>query len=166
MEFEILDIIIFAIIAVSAIYGIFKGFVRQIVSILALMLGVWCAFEFTEFLSGYVRDLLSLEVAQRTLHIIMFIVILIAVIILANLVGKGLEGIIKLSMLGWMNRLLGFLFGAVKATIILSLIVYAITYLNNIADIIPKDLLADSKGFTFLQQFYGNFFPFLEKIFS
>ena len=137
MDIGALDIIILVIIAASAVWGIFKGFVRQIVSIAALLLGIWCAFKFTAYLSAQAKELLSLSIAQNTLHIIMFVVIFIIVMILAHFIGKGIEGIIKLSLLGWLNRLLGFLFGALKATIILSVAVYLINHLNNMFNIIP-----------------------------
>lgn len=166
MNIGIIDIIILVAIGASAVWGLFKGFITQIVSILAFVLGVWCAFKFTDFASAYVKEMLSLTIEQDTLHIIMFVLILIVVMILSNLVGKAIEGIINLSMLGWMNSLLGFIFGGIKATVILSLVVYVVNYANSIFKAIPKDVLANSKGFTFLQEFHSNFFPFLEKFFS
>ncbi len=166
MDIGALDIIILVIIAASAVWGIFKGFVRQIVSIAALLLGVWCAFKFTAYLSAQAKELLSLSIAQNTLHIIMFVVIFILVMILAHFIGKGIEGIVKLSMLGWLNRLLGFLFGALKATIILSIAAYLINYINNMFHIIPQDIFSGSRGYAFLEHFHRNIFPFLEKIFS
>ena len=166
MDIGILDITIIVIIAASAIWGIFKGFVRQIVSIVALLLGIWCAFKFTAYLSAQVKELLSLSIAIDSLHIIIFVAIFVIVMILAHLTGKGIEGILKLGMLGWLNRLLGFLFGALKATIILSIIVYITNHLNRMFHIIPDNFLDSSKGYAFLEHFYTNFFPFLEKIFS
>ena len=165
MDIEALDIAIIVIIAVSAIWGAFKGFVRQIVSIAALVLGIWCAFKFTSFLSIQAKELLSLETAQQTLHIIMFAAIFIVAVILAHIVGRGIEGIIKLGMLGWLNRLLGFLFGALKATIILSIAVYIVNYTNNLLHIIPQGILDGSRGYAFLSGFLHKFFPYLEKIF-
>lgn len=166
MSIGALDIVIIVIIAASAVWGIFKGFVRQIVSIAALLLGIWCAFKFTAYLSAQAKELLSLSIAQNTLHIVMFVVIFIVVMILAHFLGKGIEGIIKLSMLGWLNRLLGFLFGALKATIVLGVAVYMVNYLNNLLHIIPESTFSGSKGYAFLEQFSQNIFPFLEKIFS
>ncbi len=166
MELGILDITIVVIIAASAIWGIFKGFVRQFVSIAALVLGIWCAFKFTAYLSNQIKSLLSISIAQDTLHIIMFVAIFIIVMILAHFIGKGIEGIIKLSMLGWLNRLLGFIFGALKAAIILSIAVYIINYINGMFHAIPQEFLDNSKGYAFLEHFYKEFFPFLEKIFS
>lgn len=163
---ETLDIIILVIIAASAVWGIFKGFVRQITSIAALLLGIWCAFKFTAYLSVQAKELLSLSIAQNTLHIIMFVAIFIVVLILAHFIGKGIEKIIKLSMLGWLNRLLGFLFGALKATIILSVAIYVLNYLNKMLQIIPQEIFANSKGYAFLGHFSQQIFPFLEKYFS
>jgi membrane protein required for colicin V production len=161
-----LDIIILVIIAASAIWGIFKGFVTQIVSIAAMLLGLWCAFRFTAQLSAQVKELLSLELAQDIMHVIMFAIILLAVMIVSHFIGKGIEKIIQLSMLGWLNRLLGFLFGAIKATILLSVVAYIVNYANNLLHIIPQGVFADSKGYTFLIHFQQNIFPFLENIFS
>lgn len=161
-----IDIIIAVIIVAAAIWGAFKGFVKQIISIVGLLLGIWCAFKFSAWLAAQTRELLSLTMAQDTLCIIAFAIIFLVVLILSNLIGKGIEKIIKLSMLGWINRLLGFLFGGVKATILLGLAVYVINYLNKMFNFIPKEVLAGSKGYAFLEQFNSNIFPFLERIFS
>lgn len=166
MNMSLPDIIILIIIVGSAIWGIFKGFVSQIVSLAALVLGVWCAFKFSGYLSAQVKEFLSISAAQSTLHIIMFIVILILVLIAGHFLGKALEGIIKLSMLDWLNRLLGFVFAGVKSVIILSLIAYVITYLNNIWDFIPRETLDGSKGYRFLTDFSAKVFPYLQNIFK
>lgn len=166
MDLGILDIIILLIIAASAIFGVFKGFVRQLVSIASLVLGIWCAGKFTGYISTYIKEWLSLEMSQQTLHIILFIAIFILVVVIAHFLGKGVEGIIKLSMLGWINRILGFLFGAAKAIIVLSVVVCTINWLNGTFHLIPDDFLAKSKGYALLADFAKDFFPFLQKYFS
>ena len=160
------DIIIAVIIVGAAIWGAFKGFVKQAISIAGVLLGIWCGFKFSAWLATQTKDLLSLSMAQDTLGIIAFAVIFLVVLILTHFIGKGIEKIIKLSMLGWLNRLLGFLFGGVKATILLGLAVYVLNYLNKMFHFIPKEILDGSKGYAFLEQFNSNIFPFLERIFS
>ena len=161
-----LDIIIIAVVIAAAIWGLFKGFISQAVSIVALILGLWCAGRFTGLLTSKVIGWFNLDIAQNTLHIILFAVIFILVVILAHLIGKGIESIAKLSLLGWVNRLLGFLFGALKAIVILGVVVYAINYLNNSFNLIPKEILSNSKGYGFLLHFTKEFFPFLHNLFS
>ena len=163
---ETFDIIIIALIAIAGIMGIFKGFINQFISIAALFLGTWCSFKFSSFLTEKVTGWLNPDIAQNTLHIIMFAVIFILVLILAHFIGKLLEGLINLTMLGWLNRILGFLFGALKAIIILGIAAYVVNYLNGMFKIIPQDLLDSSKGYGFLMKFTQDFFPFLHKIFS
>lgn len=166
MDFEILDILIIVTVAASAVMGIFKGFVRQLASIAALILGTWCAGKFTEHLSSLAKEWFSIEMAQQTLNILVFATIFIAVIIIAHFLGKGIEGLIKLSMLGWLNRILGFLFGAMKAIVILSIAVQAINWLNGTFHLIPENYLANSAGYGFLVNFANEFFPFLHNMFS
>ena len=166
MNIGLLDIIILVIVAASAIWGIVKGFVTQIASIAALLLGLWCAFKFTAPLSAEIKELLSLEVAQNVMHAIVFAAIFLVVMIASHFIGKGIESILKLGMLGWLNRLLGFVFGAIKATILLSVIAYVVNYANNLLHIIPQEVFSASEAYTFLLNFQQKIFPFLEKIFS
>ena len=72
MNIGLLDIIILVIVAASAIWGIVKGFVRQIASIAALLLGLWGAFKFTAPISAEIKEFLSLEIAQNVMHVVIF----------------------------------------------------------------------------------------------
>lgn len=164
MNLPLLDITILVIIIGSAIWGIFRGFVSQIVSIFALLAGIWCAFKFSGYLSGHLKKLIDLSAAQSTLHILTFIIILILVLILGYFVGKALEGVVKLSMLEWLNRLLGFIFAGLKTLIILSVIIYIFNYLNNIWDLIPKESLSASKGYQILTDLSVKLFPYMQGI--
>ena len=160
------DIIIAVIILAAAVWGAFKGFVKQTVSIIGVLIGIWGGVKLSAYLATHAKEMLSLTTAQNTLQIIAFAVIFIVILILTHFIGKGIEKIVKLSMLGWVNRLLGFLFGGVKATILLGLAVYALNYLNKLFHFIPKEILDGSKGYALLEQFNSNIFPFLERIFS
>lgn len=164
MDLPIIDIVILLIVLASAVWGIFKGFVAQIVSILALIFGVWCAFKFSNYCSAEIKNFFSLATAQSTITIIMFVIILLLILILGRFIGKGIEGVIKLSMLEWLNRALGFVFAALKAIIILSLIIYVLDCFNNTWHFIPKETLQTSKGYLFLNNFSAKLFPYLQNI--
>ena len=163
---EVIDIIIIAITVAAAIWGLFKGFISQIVSIISIILGIWCASKFTGLLTAQVQGWFNLNIAQNTLHIILFAVIFIAVLILAHFIGKGVEKLVQISLLGWANRLLGLLLGAAKAIIIMGIAVSAINYLDGKFDFIPDNFLKASKGYAFLEHFSKEFFPFMHKLFS
>ncbi|MDO4736815.1 MAG: CvpA family protein [Bacteroidia bacterium] len=161
-----LDIIILAIIAAYAIWGLYKGFISQIVSILAIIAGVWCAFKFSAFLGVHLKDWFSLTWEQSSINIAAFAIILVFVIIISNIIGKGIEKIFSFALLGWLNRLLGFVFAAFKVTLILSLLTTLITKINNHADLVPKEYFNNSQTFEWLNSFADKIFPYLDKFFS
>ena len=86
MDFGIVDLIILVVIIASAILGAFKGFVSQLVSIAALLLGVWCAFKFTPYIANTVQNLFP--IGETAVYIIAFVIILLAVMVLCNFAGK------------------------------------------------------------------------------
>ena len=77
MELGTLDIILLAMIIGYAFWGLFKGFVNQIASILAIIAGVWCAFKFTTFLAAYLKEWFSLAWDESTINILAFASILV-----------------------------------------------------------------------------------------
>ncbi len=164
MDLCLIDLIITAIIVLSAIYGAFKGFIAQLTSIVSLLLGVWCAFKFSTILAEEMGELFSM--GESAVYIISFIIILVIVIFLANIIGRGIEKIIQFALLGWLNRLLGILFTTAKFLILLSLVVYLINYMNsNITTVIPQEYLNESRFYPALTELSQNIFPYLQKFF-
>lgn len=164
MDLGILDFAILIIIIASAIYGAFKGFVSQLASIVSLLLGVWCAFEFSDFAASHIKELFS--IGETALYIFSFIAILVVVIILGNFIGKGIEKIIHFTLLGWLNRLLGIIFSAAKWVIIMSLIAYMINYINASWHIIPDSFFDSSHFYKQLVNLSHKIFPYLQSMVS
>ena len=162
MDFGIVDLIILVVIIASAILGAFKGFVSQLVSIAALLLGVWCAFKFTPHIANTVQNLFP--IGETAVYIIAFVIILLVVMVLCNFAGKGIEKIMTLSMLGWLNRLLGIVFSAAKAIIIMSLIVFALNYADKAWEIIPDSWFKGSIFYPHLTGLSEKLFPYLQSL--
>ena len=68
-------------------------------------------------------------------------------------------------MLGWFNKLLGVVFGALKAIIAMSILLYLIDNINDTWHIIPNETLQSSKGIALLRRFYTEAFPYLSRLF-
>ena len=164
MELGTLDIILLAMIIVYAFWGLFKGFVNQIASILAIIAGVWCAFKFTTFLAAYLKEWFSLAWDESTINILAFASILVFVIIIGNIIGKGIENLFSFASLGWVNRILGFVFAGFKATLILSLLSTVFNKMNDAADLVPKEYFDKSIVYSWLETFADKVFPYLDKL--
>ena len=162
MNLDFVDIIILIVIIASAIYGAFKGFVSQFVSVVSLLLGVWCAFKFSPYVSGYIKNLFA--VGETAVYIIAFIIILLVVIILCTFIGKGIEKIVSFTMLNWLNRLLGILFCAIKSVVIMSIIVFLLNYIDKTWDLIPNSIFSKSIFYPHLEGLSQKIFPYLQSI--
>lgn len=122
---NLLDIIFIIIIACSSIYGLFKGLIKEVIFLLALVIGFIGAIQFYEGASSLIQDFgLCKQVAKIFYFIILFLVIFIILI----LIGKLLHKLIHTISLGWLNRLGGIGFGFFRGMIISGIIIIYISH--------------------------------------
>jgi membrane protein required for colicin V production len=127
-NFSIFDLVFFTAIIISVISGFIKGFVRQLLGLVGIFAGTYCAYILSLGLSEWWRGHFNVDakITQIVIFIILSSIIYVLVIWLAILLGK----LLKMAMLSWINRLSGMLFGAIKVIIIFSALAYAIYYLK------------------------------------
>ena len=100
--------------------GLLKGLVREVCSLLGLVVGGWAAFRFSSSLAVMMKPLLPLPHGVAT--VLSFVLILFASGILAWLAGHLLTAAFKLVLLGGVNRIGGAAFGFLEGALLLSLI--------------------------------------------
>ena len=150
----------FGIILVSAfVFGVVKGIVRQLFSIIALFLGVYCAFKFSGFVGYYISQWLpSDEVYTKA---IAFTVIFLFVIIGVIFTGRLAERFISFAALGFFNRFLGGIFAMAKIIFISCVLLYIAEKLNSKHSFFnPKDMQA-SFCYKPLKEVGDYIFPYL-----
>ncbi len=162
MEIGITDIVILAIVLISAVYGALKGFISQLVGIASLILGIWGASKFTPAIAEYLKGFIN--IGETSLHIICFTILLLAIIAICGIIGQGVEKIIHLSLLGWLNRVLGMVFSALKAIIILSMVTFVIGYIQKTWNVLPKDMFSGSQLYPHLVEIANKISPYLHSI--
>lgn len=115
------DIIILVFLLWGLLLGIKKGFVSQLATISALAAGIYGAIE----LSGRVEEVLIKNGSTGSyLPAIAFALVFVVVVILVFMLGKFVEGSVKLMALGWLNRLAGGVFGVAKFLLFSSVVIY------------------------------------------
>ncbi len=119
-----LDIIFCVILAFLGLRGIFRGLIKEIASILGLILGFVLANMFhAELAPLLVRPLGGEGLANLAAYLGIFLGTVAVVFLLASLIRK----ILKLIMLGWLDGILGGLLGLFKGALLCSIIVLALT---------------------------------------
>lgn len=157
--------LVFAILLLWAAYrGFTKGFIVQLATLAALLLGILGAVMFSDFTSGLIIK--KFEVSGQYLPILSFAVTFIVIVIAVHLLAKMLNKLIDAIALGIVNRLLGVLFSILKTAFIVSIILVLINKADNKFNFIPDDTKENSILYKPLSNFAPMIFPYLnfEKI--
>ncbi|HNX79444.1 MAG TPA: CvpA family protein [Prolixibacteraceae bacterium] len=155
-----LDAILGIILIVSAINGFSKGFVEELAGLVALVLGIWAAIHFSDLVGEFLTT--TFNMTFRHLHIVAFIVTFIGVVILVHIIGSIVNKMVKAIRLGFLNRLAGLAFGAVKGALILSVLLVVFDKIDKDVHIVSAETKAESKLYTPIRNFAPGIFPFLD----
>ncbi len=116
---NILDIIIIALIAVSGLIGVFRGLVREILSLISWIVSTWLAWRFANNIAPYFETVVqSADVRKAAAFISIFLVSLVLFALVSYFISK----LISKSPLKGMDRTLGMLFGLLRGAIIVAVI--------------------------------------------
>ncbi len=159
---NILDIILLICFVPALVQGFRKGFISQVIAIVSIIAGVWMSARFANMVSAWIGQ--YIQGSEQVLKVAAFALIFIAVIAALTLLGKLLEGTIKLIMLGWLNRLLGVLFSLLKAGLIIGLVIMAFCSLNDTFKFVSEETLNSSVLFPPLKDLAYSVFPYLKEL--
>lgn len=121
-----LDLVIVVFCAFLVAKGMWKGFVKEIAGIVALIGGVVVSFLF----HAQVQPYMSTFVGETYVQLISYVIIFLGFYLIIMMLGKLLDKILRSIMLGVVNRVLGALFGLIKACFWLTLLTFAYTKIH------------------------------------
>lgn len=121
---NLLDWIFIIIIAISSIYGLFRGLIKEIISVSMVIIGLIGASRFHERLSPVIK---GFGLSDQVSNILSFFILFIAIFIAVLLVGRMIHRFVQAIFLGWLNHLGGMGFGFLRGVIISSIIIIVLT---------------------------------------
>jgi len=114
------DWFILGLIVVSSIIGILRGFMREAISLVTWVLGLWLAWQF----SGVVEPHLGGVLGQPTVKVwVARLLILVVVLLIGTLVGTVVSYVMRHSPFGAADRTLGFFFGLLRGVVLVGVAV-------------------------------------------
>lgn len=116
----ITELIFIALLALGGIMGFRKGLIAQVSMFLALLLGIWGAIHFSEFTGQHLTTWFNLQGDNAFLA--SFVVTFALVVLLVYFVGKFAARLLKVMLLGWVDKLAGLLFGVLKMALLISVV--------------------------------------------
>ena len=158
-----LDIILLICFLPGIIRGISKGFLEQALSLVGIVLSVWAAFKFSALVCDWLKPYLSLS--ETTLNVVAFALILVAVCLVVLIVAKLLTKVLEMSMLGWLDKILGLVFALVVNALLLGVFIILFDTLNLKFGFVKPEVLDGSVVYTTLRDFCYLVFPYLKAFF-
>lgn len=111
-----LDIVLLVLLTLSALNGLAQGLIKAVMALAGIIAGVLLAGQLYEPFSevfGFLKN-------ESAADIIAFLIILIGVVVVAAILATLLTKAVSVTLLGWVNRLGGAVFGLLVGTIFLS----------------------------------------------
>ena len=138
---SLVDILILVILVIFLLKGVIRGLLKEVCSLLGLVLGGVFAFTFHLPLA----ELLQRSVGLPTQVCVWgaFLAIFLLVVIVFGVLGFVLHRFVRVVFLGGINRLAGALFGLVQGVVLLSMLVLLLN--SSVAPQRARGMLHDSQ---------------------
>lgn len=157
-----IDILILLLIAAGMVKGYMSGFIRQLLSIAGLIVGLFAANALYMPLAG---ELCPAVTESRTLaQVLAFIGIWIAVPLLFALGASILTRLLEAVSLGWLNRSLGCAFGALKMLLVVMLAIWVLGIIDTDNSLIRETKKSESLFYYRIEALAGMLLPTAKEI--
>jgi len=114
------DYTVLAILGLSIIFSVMRGLVKEVLSILAWFVAFYVGRTYTD----QMLPLMPTDIPSESLRTLAaFLVLFLATLLLATLLAIAISAIFKKIGLGWLNRVLGAVFGAFRGVLVVCILV-------------------------------------------
>lgn len=140
-----IDIVFLIILAAAAMKGFSRGLIMAVFSFAALFIGLAAALKLSSVVANYFKD--SINIPSHWWPILAFAAVFIIASIIVKAVGGVVEKTVQVAMLGWVNRIGGFLVYAVLYTLLFSVVLFFLKEMN----LISESLISSSVSYSFIE---------------
>jgi len=154
-----IDIVIIVLLIFGLARGFINGFIKELASLLALILGIWGAIKFSTFTAGRLYD--YFDMTGPYVGIIAFMVTFVIIVIIIHFLGLLLDKFVETISLGFLNSLLGLVFGVLKSALILSVIFVVLNAINARHHFLPEEKIEQSKFYNPIADIAPAIFPII-----
>jgi len=154
-----LDAVIVVVLILSLVTGFINGLVKEVASLAALILGIWGAIRFSSFTAGKLYD--YFDMTGRYVGVIAFLITFALIVVLIHFIGILADKVVNAASLGFINRILGIVFGLLKAVLIMSVFFVVLNALDARRSFLPKKTIEESKFYNPISDIAPAIFPII-----
>ena len=119
------DVLILIIIGVFLLKGLLRGLMKELCSLVGLVVGSLLAFRFHGPLAEIMVSAFSLPASVCV--VLAFLAIFLSTLLVFGLIGMLLSKYVKLLYVGGLNRVAGGIFGLVQGALLLSVVMFGLS---------------------------------------
>jgi len=154
-----IDVIIISVILFFVLKGILKGFARELMGILSFIISFVVALSqmknAANFLDNYIENYwISLIVGYITVFLIVFIIF--------HIIAGAIHKLLKISSLGWLNRIGGAVFGLFFSGMLISMAVFLVSFMPLEGEIPPGK--KNSQFYPYFEKMAPRVYDFFSKV--
>ena len=154
-----LDAIIVVILILSLVTGFINGLVKEVASLAALILGIWGAIRFSTFTAEKLYD--YFDMTGRYVGVIAFLITFGIIVIIIHFIGILADKVVSAASLGFINRILGIVFGLIKSMLIMSVFFVVLNAIDVRRPFLPKKTIEESKFYNPISDIAPAIFPII-----
>ncbi len=160
----VVDIVIICCFLPVLYFGIKNGLIKQLVALAVIYFGITLSLKFASPVAEWALQ--HIRIPEFWAKAVSFILIFFVVAIVLSLLGRIIEKIIKISLLGWLNKLLGIVMTFCLFALVISVLAYFVDSANNLLEFIPKEKLEESRFYPMLLNLAQEVFPRFKELFQ
>lgn len=154
-----IDLIIIVLLVFGLARGFINGFVKELASLLALIVGIWGAIKFSTFTAEKLYD--YFDMTGKYVGIVAFLITFVIIVIIIHFVGLLVDKFVDKISLGLLNSVLGLIFGLFKSALILSVIFVVLNAIDAKHHFLPREQIARSKFYNPIADIAPAIFPII-----
>ena len=154
-----IDAVIIILLVFSVISGFTNGFVREVASLIGLVFGIWGAIRFSSYTAGKLYD--WFDMTGQYVGIIAFLVTFCVIVVIIHFLGIVADKIVDAVSLGFLNRILGMVFGLIKSVLIMSVIFVVLNAIDARRPFLPKVKIEESRFYNPVSDIAPALFPII-----
>lgn len=152
-----LDLLLLIPIAWFAYKGFTKGFVMELFSLAAILIGIYACIHFTDWTASWLKE--TFTESWATAAICVYIITFCGAFAGVYFFGKLIEKLFQAGGLGLLNKFVGGFLGVLKAALLLSALLVAVNSLNAKKEFISAEVKNKSFLYEPLSRFSSYVLP-------
>jgi membrane protein required for colicin V production len=154
-----IDLVIVVFLFIAIFRGFINGMVNEVASLAALILGIWGAIKFSSFTADKLYD--YFDMTGQYVGIIAFLVTFGIIVVIIHFIGIIADKVVTAVSLGFLNRILGIVFGLFKTVMIMSVFFVILNAIDARRPFLPKEKIEESRFYNPISDIAPAIFPII-----